>query len=167
MHLKKVLVAVCYVQFQHNRALRTQAIAKCQPCKSPWSFICNWSLFSLLFQREHAHILLKPAGQFYDDYDPSVNVEIMNCFATAAQRMGHSLLRDEFGKFNKQLRHRGIRNIQTKGAFFDPTPYDWIVISNECCPWTGLSVSSFYITTHKDCAKIRDIELIQRLMKAF
>lgn len=74
----------------------------------------------MLFQREHAHILLKPAGQFYDDYDPSVNVEIMNCFATAAQRMGHSLVRDEFGKINKQLRYRG--NIQTKGTFFDPTP---------------------------------------------
>lgn len=72
-----------------------------------------------LFQRTRANIVLEPTGKFFNGYDPTVNPEIPNAFATAALRVGHTLIRDNFGQFNRQFRQRGF--IPTK-AFFDPSP---------------------------------------------
>ncbi|XP_078362200.1 peroxidasin-like, partial [Oculina patagonica] len=69
--------------------------------------------------RKHANILLEPAGNFFNGYDPTVNPEIPNAFATAALRVGHTLIRDNFGQFNRQFNQRGF--IPTK-TFFDPSP---------------------------------------------
>lgn len=43
----------------------------------------------------------------------------MNAFATAALRVGHTLIREDFGQFSRQFKHRGF--IPTK-AYFDPSP---------------------------------------------
>jgi len=73
-----------------------------------------------IFQRKQANILLEPADQFFKGYDPTVNPEIINSFAAAALRMGHSFVRDDFGQFNRQFKQRGF--IPTKTSFFDPSP---------------------------------------------
>ena len=72
-----------------------------------------------IFQRKRANILLKPSGNYFNDYDPQVNPEIINAFATAAFRMGHSMIRDEFGQFDRQFRQQGFISMKT---FFDPSP---------------------------------------------
>lgn len=72
-----------------------------------------------IFQRKRANILLEPSGNYFNDYDPQVNPEIINAFATAAFRMGHSMIRDEFGQFDRQFRQQGFISMKT---FFDPSP---------------------------------------------
>ncbi|KAJ7374149.1 hypothetical protein OS493_009487 [Desmophyllum pertusum] len=69
--------------------------------------------------RQRASILLEPVGNYFNGYDQTVNPEIPNAFAAAALRVGHTLVRDEFGQFNRHLRQRGF--IPTK-SFFDPAP---------------------------------------------
>ena len=63
--------------------------------------------------------MLEPAGQFFNGYNPTVNPEIINSFAAAALRVGHTLIRDDFGQFNRQFQQRSF--IPAKTAFFDPT----------------------------------------------
>ncbi|PFX31144.1 Peroxidasin [Stylophora pistillata] len=69
--------------------------------------------------RRRENILLEPKDTFFSDYNSRVNPEITNAFATAALRVGHSLIRDSLGQFGRQFRQRG--SIPTK-TFFDPSP---------------------------------------------
>ena len=72
-----------------------------------------------VFQRKREHILLETSGNHFNGYDPEVNPEIINAFATAAFRMGHSMIRDEYGQFDGKFRQQGFISMKT---FFDPSP---------------------------------------------
>ena len=72
-----------------------------------------------IFQRKREKILLEPSGNYFNGYDPEVNPEIINAFATAAFRMGHSMIRDEFGQFDGQFTKQGFVSMKT---YFDPSP---------------------------------------------
>ena len=89
--------------------------------KNNTSFLnCTLRTLSLsLFQRRRANILLEPTDTFFSGYNSQVNPEITNAFATAALRVGHTLIKDNLGQFGRQFRQRG--SISTK-TFFDPSP---------------------------------------------
>ena len=62
--------------------------------------------------------MLESPGNFFNGYDPSVDVSTFNSFAAAAYRMGHSLIRNSFGQFDKEfVRFGEIPTI----SFFDPS----------------------------------------------
>lgn len=70
---------------------------------------------------------LEQDGQFYSQYDPTVNPEMINAFSTAALRMGHTLIADVFTLRDSLLRTRGFgvgqpSVIPTKD-FYDPAPF--------------------------------------------
>ncbi|XP_078362045.1 peroxidasin homolog [Oculina patagonica] len=46
--------------------------------------------------RKNAGVMLEPDGQFFEGYDPAARPEMFNVFSTAALRMGHTLIRDDF-----------------------------------------------------------------------
>ena len=69
-------------------------------------------------------MLLEGDGQFFEGYDPRENAEMINSFSTAALRMGHSLVRNEFILRDALLRSRGFPEpeIPVKD-FYDPAPF--------------------------------------------
>ncbi|XP_067034092.1 peroxidasin-like isoform X2 [Acropora muricata] len=69
--------------------------------------------------RKKARISLEPSGTFFNDYDPSLNPTLFNSFATAALRIGHSMIRQSFSQTTDQFTQR--RLIPTSSAFFNPT----------------------------------------------
>ena len=77
-------------------------------------------LFVLLFQRRSEGLLLEPEGAFFTGYDPTVNPEIINSFATAALRMGHTLIRDRFNLISPLGRRAGFVNVRD---FFNPVVF--------------------------------------------
>jgi len=83
-------------------------------------FISTWRLTLIfLLQRKKTQISLEPAGTFFSDYDPSLNPTLINSFATAALRIGHSMIRQRFSQTTDQFTQR--RLIPTSSAFFNPT----------------------------------------------
>ncbi|XP_068677746.1 peroxidasin-like [Montipora foliosa] len=58
--------------------------------------------------REREGILLEPKGRFFEDYDPELDPSLINSFATAAYRMGHSLVREEIFLVDPLFRKRGF-----------------------------------------------------------
>lgn len=53
-------------------------------------------------------LALEPNGTFFEDYDPNADASMRNAFATAAYRMGHSLVRNEFILRDTIFRTRGF-----------------------------------------------------------
>ena len=51
---------------------------------------------------------LEPKGTFFENYDPNADASMRNAFATAAYRMGHSLVRNEFILRDAIFRTRGF-----------------------------------------------------------
>jgi len=49
-----------------------------------------------LFQRRKAGVALEADGTFSNDYAPEINSTIINSFATAGLRIGHTLIRENF-----------------------------------------------------------------------
>lgn len=61
---------------------------------------------------------MEPDGQFYNGYDPAARSEMFNGFSTAALRMGHTLIREDFALNNGT---RPMRNLPRIGVdFFRP-----------------------------------------------
>ena len=83
-------------------------------------FIIIITSLYLLFQRRAEGILVQRQG-FFRGYDRGVSPAIINSFSTAALRMGHSLVRDDF-----RLAVRGVaRRRQPRldvSDFFNPSP---------------------------------------------
>ena len=72
----------------------------------------------LAFQRVNAGVKLEPDGQFFEGYDPSARPAMINSFSTAALRMGHTLIREDFTLDNGI---RPVRNLSTVAVdFFKP-----------------------------------------------
>lgn len=74
--------------------------------------------FPLLFQRRQNGILLEQLGTFFQGYDPNQDVITFNSLASAAFRMGHSLIRESFGQFSKDFIRLGEVKVT---RFFDPS----------------------------------------------
>ena len=49
-----------------------------------------------MFQRRKAGVALEADGTFSNDYAPEINSTIINSFATAGLRIGHTLIRENF-----------------------------------------------------------------------
>ncbi|XP_078362136.1 peroxidasin homolog [Oculina patagonica] len=73
--------------------------------------------FSEELRRQNG-ILLEPAGQFFNGYDPNGDATTFNSLAAAAFRMGHSLIRESFGQFSKDFIRLGEVSVT---RFFDPS----------------------------------------------
>ena len=59
----------------------------------------------------------------YPGYDRCVNPGVSNAFATAAYRYGHSLVRPEFSRLNKDLMPIGKGPLSLVDAFFNPAQF--------------------------------------------
>ena len=74
----------------------------------------------LLFQRQEGGVELEDPGRFFNGYDPSIRSTIINAFATAGLRIGHTLIRENFTVSD------GVRFIdrlsQSPVDFFNPGP---------------------------------------------
>lgn len=69
-------------------------------------------------------MLLERERQFFKGYNPKENAEMINSCSTAALRMGHSLVLNEFTLRDTLFRERGFpeRAIPVKD-FYDPAPF--------------------------------------------
>lgn len=63
-------------------------------------------------------IQLEQPGQFFTGYDSKEDATTFNSLASAAFRMGHSLIRETFGQFSKNFIRLGEINVT---RFFDPS----------------------------------------------
>ncbi|XP_074620866.1 peroxidase-like [Acropora palmata] len=73
---------------------------------------------------EQAGLGLEPEGKFFEDYDPNADVSLRNGFATAAYRMGHSLVRDRFDLLDVIFRRRGFfEEAIPLAEFYNPAPF--------------------------------------------
>jgi Animal haem peroxidase len=74
--------------------------------------------------REFLPTLLGPdALRPYDGYHPEVNATMENEFATAAYRMGHTLLSPQLLRLDRKLRTIREGNLPLKDAFFTPSTF--------------------------------------------
>ena len=74
--------------------------------------------FLLFFKRRQNGILLEQPGAFFTGYNPNEDVTTFNSLASAAFRMGHSLIRESFGQFSKDFIRLGEVSVT---RFFDPS----------------------------------------------
>ena len=74
--------------------------------------------FFFFFKRRLNGILLEPRGKFFKGYDSDMDATTFNSLASAAFRMGHSLIRETFGQFNKYFTRLGEVSVT---RFFDPS----------------------------------------------
>ena len=89
----------------------------------------------LLFQRQDAGVELEAPGTFFDGYDPFVKATMFNEFSTAAFRIGHTLIRENFTVADG-VRPNRDRLSQSVVTFFNPEVlYDLNLGVN---PYTGL-----------------------------
>ena len=70
------------------------------------------------FKRRQNGILLEQPGAFFTGYDPNEDATTFNSLASAAFRMGHSLIRESFGQFSKDFTRLGEVSVT---RFFDPS----------------------------------------------
>lgn len=74
----------------------------------------------LLFQRQEGGVELEAPGRYFNGYDPSIRSTIINAFATAGLRIGHTLIRENFTVSD------GVRFFdrlsQSPVDFFNPGP---------------------------------------------
>lgn len=67
---------------------------------------------------------LAPEGTFFEEYDPNADASMRNAFATAAYRMGHSLVRNEFILRDSLFRTRGFfERAIPLAEFYNPAPF--------------------------------------------
>lgn len=67
---------------------------------------------------------LEPNGTFFEEYDPDADASMRNAFATAAYRMGHSLVRNEFILRDAIFRTRGFfERAIPLAEFYNPAPF--------------------------------------------
>ena len=95
--------------------------------------------FKPSFQREREGLLLEQNGTFFTQYDPARDPGIVNSFATAALRMGHTLIRNEFNLLNPHFRRRDFGQpnaIETRDYFNPARLFDTGVRSNN--PYSGI-----------------------------
>ena len=62
---------------------------------------------------------------FFTGYDPGVTAAMINSFSTAALRMGHTLIRNDFVLLNSRFQRMGFGDpseIPTR-TFFDPSRF--------------------------------------------
>ena len=75
-------------------------------------------------QRRKFSLNLKRRGFFFTGYNENVDATIINSFAGAAYRFGHSLIRNTFSRFGPSPNHKDFEEFKTKN-FYNPTPlYD-------------------------------------------
>ena len=51
---------------------------------------------------------MEPKGKFFEHYDPELDPSLINSFATAAYRMGHSLVREEIFLVDPLFKKQGF-----------------------------------------------------------
>ena len=67
---------------------------------------------------------MQPKGTFFEEYDPNADASMRNAFATAAYRMGHSLVRNEFILKDAVLRTVGFfERAIPLAEFYNPAPF--------------------------------------------
>lgn len=75
----------------------------------------------ILYQRQQYDLVLKTRG-YYTGYDSTVDAGIINSFAAAAYRFGHSQIRNVIKRLG--MYHRQFKDIDMK-EFINPIPvYD-------------------------------------------
>ena len=101
---------------------------------------------------------LQPNGTFFEEYDPDADASMRNAFATAAYRMGHSLVRNEFILRDAIFRARGfferavpLAEFYNPAVFFREFPaskaLDGIMVGLVSTP--GRAVDK-YVDSHND-----------------
>lgn len=76
----------------------------------------------MILQLNRTVLLLEQGNQTFTGYDPSVDPTIINSFATAALRMGHTLIRNDFIFLNDLYQARGFGDTTAipVSDFFNP-----------------------------------------------
>lgn len=62
----------------------------------------------MILQLNRTGLLLEQGNQTFTEYDPNVDPTIINSFATAALRMGQTLIRNDFVLLNDLYQARGF-----------------------------------------------------------
>ena len=65
---------------------------------------------------------LQPSG-FFDRYSESVNPSVINGFAAAALRLGHSMVRNNFTRTGPSPIDQTFDQFFVKNHYFNTTPY--------------------------------------------
>lgn len=79
----------------------------------------------LSLQRNSTGLLLLQGNQTFDQYSPNISVQMINSFSTAAFRMGHTLIRQDFPLLNPNFQRNGFGQpdaILTRD-FFNPSRF--------------------------------------------
>ena len=76
-------------------------------------------------QRQENNLILESGGHRFTGYDESVNPNVLNAFAGAAYRFGHSMIQNNLNRFGVSPQNREFDTIELKEHFGNPTPvYD-------------------------------------------
>ena len=84
-------------------------------------FVCLLACFSCI-QRNTYNLILQEAG-YFEGYNDSVNPSAINSFATAAFRLGHSMVRNEYSRHGPTPYNRPFDPVPLKSHYDNPVPF--------------------------------------------